>query len=229
MVALSASRLVCSAIEVITSMTLPISSLDEPSFETVALVASATVTAVAATLVASPALWAISRTLAFISSTAVATVCTFELTCSLAAETTLAWAAVSSAFAPICADTAASSDDEPPRVVAFPVIEPIAADRLSSAVFSAAAIWPASSRVSSSSRSVRSPRATPCRTSTARCSGREISRDTTRTSPTAQDARHGGELLCGLAVAEPRQRVCHDGFFLLVLRAHGSSRQGDRP
>ena len=45
MVAFSASRLVCWAIEVMTLMTLPISALLSPSLATVALVVSATLTA----------------------------------------------------------------------------------------------------------------------------------------------------------------------------------------
>jgi hypothetical protein len=49
MVALRARRLVCSAIEVMTLMTLPTSALDSPSFATLALVCSAMLTARAAT------------------------------------------------------------------------------------------------------------------------------------------------------------------------------------
>lgn len=44
-IALSASRLVCSAIDVITRTTFPTSALDPPSFEMVLLVASAICTA----------------------------------------------------------------------------------------------------------------------------------------------------------------------------------------
>ena len=87
----SASRLVCWAMEVITLMTLPISALLSPSLATVALVVSATLTAAVATLAASLAFLAISLMLAVISSAPVATVWTFLLTCSAAAETTLAW------------------------------------------------------------------------------------------------------------------------------------------
>ena len=54
-----------------------------------------------ATRAASQAFLAISRMLAFICSTPAATVWVFLLTCSEAAETTLAWAEVSSAFVPI--------------------------------------------------------------------------------------------------------------------------------
>src|SRR5215510_11227521 len=59
-VALSASRLVCWAIEVMTLMTLPISTADSPSLATVMLVVSATFTAWLATWDASLALLAIS-------------------------------------------------------------------------------------------------------------------------------------------------------------------------
>ena len=107
--ALSASRFVCWAIEVMTLMTLPISALLSPSLATVALVFSATLTAEVATLAASLAFLAISLMLAPISSVPVATVVTFLLTCSAAAEATLAWVAVSSALAAICWLTAVSS------------------------------------------------------------------------------------------------------------------------
>ena len=76
-----------------------------------ALVLSATLTAAVATLAASLAFLAISLMLAPISSAPVATVATFLLTCSAAAEATLAWAAVSSAFDAICWLTAVSSPD----------------------------------------------------------------------------------------------------------------------
>jgi hypothetical protein len=69
--------LVCSAIEVITLTTLPISADDSPSFATVAVVVSAAVTARAATSLASAAFDAISRIDAPISSVPAATVCTF--------------------------------------------------------------------------------------------------------------------------------------------------------
>ena len=102
MVALSASRFVCWAIEVITLMTLPISALLSPSLETVAFVFSATLTAAVATRAASWAFLAISLMLAPISSAALATVPTFRLTCSAAADTTFAWEAVSSELDAIC-------------------------------------------------------------------------------------------------------------------------------
>ena len=73
-------------------------------------------TACTATLAASEAFLAISLMLALISSMPVATVCTLLLTCSDAADTTLAWAAVSSLLELICALTADSSSDEPANV-----------------------------------------------------------------------------------------------------------------
>src|SRR3712207_7383480 len=86
-VALSASRLVCSAIELITEITLPTCAEDSPSLTTVALVASAAPTACAATVAALAAFCAISRIDADISSVPVATVCTLRDTCSAAADT----------------------------------------------------------------------------------------------------------------------------------------------
>ena len=103
-VAFNASRFVCSAIEVITFTTSPISAEDSPSFATVAFVDSATPTACAATRAASFAFCAISRIDAPISSAPVATVCTLRDTCSAAADTTPACADASSADAAICAD-----------------------------------------------------------------------------------------------------------------------------
>jgi len=75
---------------VITLITLPISQLLSPNLAIVLLAASAAVTAWPATRADSVAFLAISRMLLFISSTPVATVCTFLLTCSEAADTTLA-------------------------------------------------------------------------------------------------------------------------------------------
>ena len=87
-VAFSASRFVCWAIDVMTFTTLPISPLDSPSLATVALVLSATRTADVPTLAASWALLAISLMLAPISSVAVATAATLVLTWSAAADAT---------------------------------------------------------------------------------------------------------------------------------------------
>jgi len=105
MVAFRANRFVCWAMDVMTFTTLPISALDSPSFATVALVRSATRTAPVATRAASLALLAISLMLALISSEPVATVAMLRLTCSAAAEATLACAAVSSALAAMCSLT----------------------------------------------------------------------------------------------------------------------------
>ncbi len=100
MVALRASRLVCSAMEVMTLMTSPISAELTPSLATVALVLSAAATAEAATRAASVAFWAISRMEAPISSAPVETEPTLADTCSAAALTAPAWAEVSSAATP---------------------------------------------------------------------------------------------------------------------------------
>src|SRR5271165_3498068 len=98
-VALSARRLVCCAIEVMTLITWPISLEDSPNLETVAVVVSAVLTAAVATLAASVAFLAISLMLAPISSAPVATVWRFWLTVSAAFETTSAWADVSAELA----------------------------------------------------------------------------------------------------------------------------------
>ena len=118
-VAFSASRLVCWAIDVITLMTLPISTELSPSFATVVFVFSATLTALVATLADSAAFLAISLMLAVISSAAVATVWTFLLTCSDAAETTFACALVSSALELIWVLTAVNSSELLASEVAF--------------------------------------------------------------------------------------------------------------
>jgi hypothetical protein len=73
MVAFSASKFVCCAIDVMTLITLPISALLSPSLPTMVLVVSATLTADVATRAASAAFFAISRMLADISSVPVAT------------------------------------------------------------------------------------------------------------------------------------------------------------
>jgi len=79
-------------------MTLPISVLDSPSLVTVTLVAVAEWTAFLATRAASLAFLAISRMELCICSPPAATVATLRETCSLAAETTFACVAVSSAL-----------------------------------------------------------------------------------------------------------------------------------
>ncbi len=78
MVAFSASRLVCSAIDVITLTTLPISTLEAPSFAMVSLASPASRIAVAATRTASAEDVAISRMLLDICSVPAATVCTLS-------------------------------------------------------------------------------------------------------------------------------------------------------
>ena len=97
MVALSASRFVCSAIEVMTLTTSPISRLESPSLATVPLACCASSAADCATRTASVEDCEISRMLAVISSVAAATVCTLRDTCSAAAAAEPAWAEVSSA------------------------------------------------------------------------------------------------------------------------------------
>ncbi len=103
-------------------ITLPISWLESPSFLMVSLVDWAIVTAFLATRAESLAFLAISRIEACISSVAVATDATFFETCSLAAETTLACTAVSSALPAICWLTAVSSSDEVANALAFSAV-----------------------------------------------------------------------------------------------------------
>jgi hypothetical protein len=105
MVALSASRLVCSAMLEMTLTTSPISREESPSLITVELVVSAAATARPTTCAASLALCEISRMEAPISSAPAATVCTFRETSSAAPATTLACAEDSSLSAAIRRDT----------------------------------------------------------------------------------------------------------------------------
>ena len=99
MVALSASKLVCSAIDEITFSTLPISWLLTPSLAMVCLVARASATARLVTADAAMALEEISRMLTLSSSTPVDTCCILPLTCVAAAAAEAACAVVSSALA----------------------------------------------------------------------------------------------------------------------------------
>ena len=109
MVALSASRFVCSAIEVMTFTTLPISALELPRASIVLDAVPAMSTACLATEAACWALLAISWMLDTRLSIEPATVPALLLTCSAAAETRLACAVVSSAAALICWLTLVSS------------------------------------------------------------------------------------------------------------------------
>ncbi len=111
-VALRASRLVCSAIDVITFTTLPISVLEWPSAFIAALVEPARSTACRAVVAASCALRAMSWMLVTRLSIEPDTVRALPLTCSAAAETRLAWAVVCSAAALICWLTLVSSSEE---------------------------------------------------------------------------------------------------------------------
>ena len=167
-VALSASRFVCSAIEVITLTTLPISAEDSPSFATVAVVVAAASTALAATALASAAFEAISRIEAPICSAPAATVCTFRDTSSAAEATTPDWALVSPAEAEICADDADSSSDDAATASADAAISATVAAMSAAATFSDSAICPSSSRPRTGRRTDRSPaarRSRPPRTS----------------------------------------------------------------
>src|SRR6202044_706991 len=125
MVALRASRFVWWAIDVMTLMTWPISAEDSPSLETVAFAVSAALTAVLATLAASVAFLAMSLMLMPISSAPVATVCRFWLTWTVALETTLVWAEVSSALALICWLTVVRFSDAVARLMALSPMLPM--------------------------------------------------------------------------------------------------------
>ena len=95
MVALRASRLVCSAIEVMTLTTLPISAGGVAELgRRWRWWLRRRRRASPATRAASCAFWAISRIEAPISSVPAATVCTLRVTSSAAAATTPAWALV---------------------------------------------------------------------------------------------------------------------------------------
>ena len=146
-VAFRASRFVCSAMQVITFTTLPISAEDSPSLATVAVVVSAAATALAATSLASAAFEAISRIEAPISSAPAATVCTLRETSSADEATTPDCAEVSSAEAEIWAEDADSSSDDAATASADPTTVVMTSQRPVIAVSRAAAISPTSSRV----------------------------------------------------------------------------------
>ena len=144
-VALSASRFVCSAMLVITFTTLPISADDAPSLLTVADVVSTAATALMATSLAAAALLAISRIEAPISSAPAATVATLRDTSSAAPATTPDWALVCSAPAEICDDDADSCSEEAATASADSTTEASTSRRLAWAASSAAAMRPTSS------------------------------------------------------------------------------------
>ena len=141
-VAFKASRLVCCAMEVMTLMTWPISALDTPSLEMVALVASAVLTASPETRADSVAFLAMSAMVELISSAPVATVCRLRLTWSVALETTLAWAVVSSELEVICWLTAENSSLALATCCAFSATATIIFTRLPCILFMAAARSP---------------------------------------------------------------------------------------
>ena len=119
MAALSANKLVCSAMPDMTLMTLPTSMLLSPSFAMVALVICASSTARVATVDAWIALADISRMLTVNSVTLAETVCILLLTCSAEDEAAVACVADASALLFIWVLTADSSSDEEASVAAF--------------------------------------------------------------------------------------------------------------
>ena len=126
-VAFSASRFVCCAIEVITLITFPISALDSPRLATVPCAELATATAEVATDAASVAFFAISRMLAVISSTAVATVWMLEETCVEEPDALAARSEVRAAPSPMpwdrmlsCSAATASESAVPPMSLMEP-------------------------------------------------------------------------------------------------------------
>src|SRR6266545_691105 len=175
-VALSASRLVCSAIDVMTPTTSPILAELAPSRLTVPVVASAISTAELATRAASTVFRAISWMLALSSSPAAETDWIEPDTCSAATDTVAACAAVSLADELSWWLTVLSSSDDAdsecePCEIAWTVV----ANR-SSAWLSARPTCPTSSSARSASRTARSPSATRPSTRTAVASGPETDR-----------------------------------------------------
>ena len=126
-VALSASRFVCSAIDVITLITAPISWLERPRAAIVPEVADAMSTALRAVVAASWAFLAISWMLATRLSIEPDTVRVLPLTCSAAADTRLACAVVCSAAALICWLTLVSSSEALARAWVLSTIPPTSA------------------------------------------------------------------------------------------------------
>ncbi len=156
-VALRASRFVCSAIEVISLTTLPISALDAPSRATVSLAVPAATTASWATAAASPALAEISRIDALICSAAVATVSTLRDTCVAAVDTSPARPLVSSALPDMRPEISVSSSDASASVAAVTATVPISWRSRAAVASSRAAIRPSSSADATPVLPVRSP------------------------------------------------------------------------
>ena len=180
MVALRANKFVCSEIEVIALVTSLILALLSSSLAIVTAVFSASSTASVATLAASWALSEISRMLAVISSTPVATVSTLWLTCSADADTTIAWAEVSSALAAIWWLTDVSSSEAPLSERELSAIVLMAEPICENAWLRALLVCPTSSPVSISRRSVRSPFATWSATRTTSARGLTMARVTVK-------------------------------------------------
>ena len=144
----------------------------------VPVAAPATSTASVATRAAAWALREISRMLLDISSTPVATVSTLRLTCSAAADTTVAWVEVSSALAAICWLTDDICSDAPLSEVEFSAIVLIASLIRPRAWLSARLVCPISSAFLIAIRCERSPSATRLAIATTSPSGRTIDRMT---------------------------------------------------
>ena len=147
MVAFRASRLVCSAIEVISLITLPISAEDSPSCRTVSVARAASSTATAAICAASLVFCEISRIDRPISSEPAATVCTFRAISSASADAAevcelllSAASAISPATVESCVAAPARATDSVSIVRSESRIDSIARS-------SPAAIRPSSSRV----------------------------------------------------------------------------------
>ena len=183
MVALSASRLVCSAMLVITLTTLAICSDDSPSLATVAVVVSATSTACAATRATSAAFCAISRIEEPICSDPADTVCTLVETWPAAVATIPLCAEDSSASRAMFWALAESSSVAEARVVELSPIAVITDRMFAIEASSAAAIRPTSSLLSTPAEPRRSPSASAVRTAPTRFSGRTTDRVTTQPRP----------------------------------------------
>ncbi len=186
MVAFSASRFVCSAMEVMSLTTSPISREEAERRSRIAEASAALLTAAEATEEASAVEEAISRIAALISSPAAATVEMDVLISSVAAETTCDWPADSWAPEDSSADTRVSSCAEEPSRWASPPICCTAARKRPVVWSRARAIAPISSRLSTPTVAVRSPSATCARTSVTRCSGATMLRRMTSAAATAR-------------------------------------------
>jgi len=182
MVALSASRLVCSAIEMIAATTVAMSVEDSPSLATVVVADSAAPTAWPAIRATSLAFWAISRIEVPISSVPAATVCTLPDTCSAVAATRPVCVADSPANRVMSCAVADSSSVAEASVVELSPMVPSSPRMVAMEASSAVAISPTSSVLVAPVLPRRSPSASPATTARTRRNGPTTDRVTTQPS-----------------------------------------------